>query len=141
MPVWCIDVGSRPLSVRPAASVTCLGSLAYEAASTGDSSKRISASIRSAIFCAGSRSWAIVQLAAYPRVASLGRAWLTGCLVSEGGEHQLALGDGDEAVAQAVEPELGSPGLADAGVEMMRLLDMAGRAGRLREYPLADAFG
>ena len=45
----------------------------------------IRASIRSAILCAGSRSWVIVQSAAYPWVASLGRAWLTSRLVSEGG--------------------------------------------------------
>ena len=30
-----------------------------------------------------------------------------------GGQHQLALGDGDEAVPQAVKPELGAAGLAD----------------------------
>ena len=40
-----------------------------------------------------------------------------------------------------MEPELGAPGLADAGVEMMRVLDMAGRAGRRREHPFADVFG
>jgi len=32
------------------------------------------------------------------------------------------LGNGDETVAQAVEPELGPSSLADAGVEMMRVL-------------------
>ena len=36
-----------------------------------------------------------------------------------GGQQQLALGDGDEAVPQAVEPELGAADLADAAVEMM----------------------
>ena len=62
-------------------------------------------------------------------------------LGERGGQHQLALGNGDEAVAQAVEPELGTAGLADAGVKMMRVLDVAGRAGRRREHPLADACG
>ncbi len=62
-------------------------------------------------------------------------------LGERGGQHQLALGNGDEAVAQAVEPELGPAGLADAGVEMMRVLDVAGRARRRREHPLANAFG
>ena len=33
-----------------------------------------------------------------------------------GGQHQLALGDGDEAVSQPVKPELGAAGLADAAV-------------------------
>ena len=50
-------------------------------------------------------------------------------LGKRGGQHQLALSDGDEAVAQAVEPKLRPAGLADRGVEMMRVLDMAGRAG------------
>ena len=62
-------------------------------------------------------------------------------LGERGGQHQLALGNGDEAVPQAVELELGPAGLADAGVEMMRVLDMAGRAGRRREYPRANTFG
>jgi len=57
------------------------------------------------------------------------------------GQHQFALGDGDEVVAQTVEPELGPARLADAGVEMMRVLDMAGRAGRRWEHPVANAFG
>ncbi len=62
-------------------------------------------------------------------------------LGERGGKHQLALGNGDEGVAQAVEPELGPAGLADAGIEMMRVLDVAGCAGRRREHPLPDAFG
>ena len=62
-------------------------------------------------------------------------------LGERGRQHQLALGSGDEGIAQAVEPELGPAGLADAGIEMVRVLDVAGRAGRRREHPLADAFG
>ena len=53
-------------------------------------------------------------------------------------QHQLALGDSNEAVAQPVEPELGAAGLADAGIEMMRVLDMAGGAGGGGEHPIAD---
>ena len=56
-------------------------------------------------------------------------------LGERGRQHQLALGDGDEGVAEAVEPELGTAGLADAGVKMMRVLDVAGRAGRRRATP------
>ena len=52
-----------------------------------------------------------------------------------GGQHQLALGDGDEAVPQTVEPELGAAGLADAAVEMMDVLHMAGGAGRGGKHP------
>ena len=70
----------------------------------------------------------MVQSAAYPWVTSLARAWLTSRLVSEGGSTS-SRADGDEGVAEAVEPELGSAGLADAGVEVVRVLDMAGRAG------------
>ena len=62
-------------------------------------------------------------------------------LGERGGQHQLALGNGDEAVAQAMEPELGPAGLADASIEMVRVLDMAGRACRRREHPFPDAFG
>ena len=62
-------------------------------------------------------------------------------LGQRGGQHLLALGDGDEAVAQPVEPELGPGGLADAPVEMMRVLHMSGRAGRGGEHPLANAGG
>ena len=42
----------------------------------------------------------------------------------------IDIGDGDEAVALAVEPELGPAGLAEPAVEMVRVLDMAGGAGR-----------
>ena len=51
---------------RPAPGRTCDGYGAWISC--------ISTSIRSAIFCAGSRSWAMVQSAAYPCVTSLGRA-------------------------------------------------------------------
>lgn len=45
--------------------------------------------------------------------------------LGEGGPpHHLTLGNGEEAVAQAFESELGPAGLADAGVQMMRVLEM-----------------
>lgn len=44
-------------------------------------------------------------------------------------EGQCARGEG---VAQAVEPELGAARFVDAGVGMMRVLDVAGGAGRRR---------
>ena len=72
-------------SKHHAVLVTVAGSRAYSVASTGDAIGRMSASIRSAIRCAGLRSWLTVQSAAYPSVTSLGRAWLTSRLVSEGG--------------------------------------------------------
>ena len=56
-----------------------------------------------------------------------------------GGQHQLALGDGDEAVPQAVKPELGAAGLADAAVEMMDILHMAGGAGGRGKHPVTNA--
>ena len=55
-----------------------------------------------------------------------------------GRQHRLALGDADEAVPQAVEPEFGATGLADAGVEMMWVLDMTGRARRRGEHLVAN---
>ena len=56
-----------------------------------------------------------------------------------GGQHQLAFGDGDEAVPQAVKPELGAAGLADAAVEMVDILHMAGGAGGRGKDPVANA--
>ncbi len=50
----------------------------------GAPGRRINTSIRSAILCAGSRSYATVQSAALPSVASLGQAWFTRRSVSEG---------------------------------------------------------
>ena len=66
------------------------------------------------------------------------------CVIDEafcerGGQHQFAFGDGDEAVPQAVEPELGAAGLADAAVEMVDILHMAGGAGGRRKHPVANA--
>ena len=51
------------------------------------------------------------------------------CMVDQplgqrGRQHQLALGDGDETVAQAVGPELGAARLAIAGIEMVGVRDM-----------------
>ena len=45
---------------------------------------------------------------------------------------------GAAAVPQPVEPELGAAGLADTAVEMVRVLDMAGGAGRRGEHPVAN---
>ena len=56
-----------------------------------------------------------------------------------GGQHQFAFGDGDEAVPQAVKPELGAAGLADAAVEMMDILHMAGGASGRGKHPVANA--
>ena len=56
-----------------------------------------------------------------------------------GGQHQLAFGDGDEAVPQAVKPELVAAGLADAAVEMVDILHMAGGAGGRGKHPVANA--
>lgn len=46
-----------------------------------------------------------------------------------GRQHELAVGDGDEAVAQRVEPEPCPARLADARVEMLDGFEMAGGAG------------
>ena len=62
-------------------------------------------------------------------------------LGERGWQHEIALGHGDEAVAQAVEPELGAAALADAGVEMMRVLDVAGGTGGRGEHPVANVLG
>ena len=56
-----------------------------------------------------------------------------------GGQHQLTLGDGDETVPYAVEPELGAAGLADAAVEMVVILHMACSAGWRGKHPVANA--
>ena len=50
-------------------------------------------------------------------------------LGERGVQHQFTLGDGDEAIGKPVETELRSARLANAGVEVMQILDMAGGAG------------
>ena len=59
-------------------------------------------------------------------------------LRQRGRQHELSLCNGDEAVAQAVEPELRAAGLADAAVEMVRVLYMAGGAGWRGKHPVPD---
>ena len=56
-------------------------------------------------------------------------------------QHQLALGDGNKTIAQAVEPELGTAGFRDPPIEMMRVLDMARGAGRGGEHPVPTVGG
>ena len=128
--------GSR--GQRPMSGTTVLATSGVD---EGTSEGCISASIRSAIFWAGSRSWAMVQSAAYPWVTSLGRAWLDQPLGERGGGSiSSRSATVNEGIAQAVEPELRPAGLADPGIEMMRILDMAGCAGRRGEQPLPNAF-
>lgn len=52
-----------------------------------------------------------------------------------GGQHELAVGDGDEAVAKRMEPELRPVRLADARVRMLDGFEMAGHAGLRRKHP------
>ena len=52
-----------------------------------------------------------------------------------GRQHELAVGDGDEAVAERMEPEFRPAGLADAGIEMLDGFEMAGGAGLGRKHP------
>ena len=52
-----------------------------------------------------------------------------------GRQHEFAVGDGDEAVAQGMEPELRPARLADARVEMLHGFEVAGRAGLGRKHP------
>ena len=52
-----------------------------------------------------------------------------------GRQHELAVGDGDEAVAERVEPELRPALLADARIEMLDGFEMAGSAGLGRKQP------
>ena len=59
----------------------------------------------------------MVQSAAYPLGDIVGPGVVDQPLGERGGQHQLALSNGDEGVAQPVEPELGPARLADAGVE------------------------
>ena len=54
-----------------------------------------------------------------------------------GRQHERAVGDGDEAVAERVEPELRSALLADARIEMLDGFEVAGRAGLDGEHPAA----
>ena len=51
-------------------------------------------------------------------------------------QHQLALDQGDERVAQGVEPELRAADPGDVGIVRARLHDMAGLAGDRREHPV-----
>ena len=58
------------------------------------------------------------------------------------GEHQFAVGHGDEAVAQRVEPELRPARLADTGVQVLHAaVDMAGPADIGREHPAPAVLG
>lgn len=52
-----------------------------------------------------------------------------------GRQHELAIGDRDEAVAERMEPELRAAGLADARVQMLDGFEVAGRAGLGRKHP------
>ena len=52
-----------------------------------------------------------------------------------GRQHELAVCDGDEAVAQRMEPEFRPAGLADASIEMLDGCELAGRAGLGRKLP------
>ena len=61
------------------------------------------------------------------------RPWLPS--LERGRQQQLALGNGDDAVAQAVESEPGTTSLADARMEMMPVTDLAGCTGRRQEHP------
>ncbi len=51
-------------------------------------------------------------------------------------QHQLALGHGDERVAQSVEPELRATGLGDAAVMPVQFHDMARRAQGRGKHPV-----
>ena len=52
-----------------------------------------------------------------------------------GRQHEFSIGDGDEAVAERMEPEFRPAGLADARVEMLDRFEMAGGAGLGRKHP------
>ena len=54
-----------------------------------------------------------------------------------GRQHELAVGDGDEAVAQRMEPEFRPARLADARIEMLDGFEVAGRADLGRKHPAA----
>ena len=51
-----------------------------------------------------------------------------------GRQHQFAVGDGDEAVAQRMEPEFRPAGLADVRIEMLDGFEVAGCTGLGREH-------
>ena len=71
----------------------------------------------------------------------LGRGMIHQSLGQAGREHELAVGDGDEAVAQGMEPEFRPAGLADARIEMLDGFEMAGRAGLGRKHPAPRLLG
>ena len=50
-------------------------------------------------------------------------------------QHELAVGDGDEAVAERMEPEFCPARLADARIEMLDGFEVAGCAGLGRKHP------
>ena len=52
-----------------------------------------------------------------------------------GRQHELAVGDGDEAVAECMEPEFRPARLADACIEVLDGFEMAGRTGLGRKHP------
>ena len=54
-----------------------------------------------------------------------------------GRQYELAVGDGDEAVAQRMEPELRPARLSDARIEMLDGFEVAGRADLGRKHPAA----
>ena len=51
------------------------------------------------------------------------------------GQHELAVGNGDEAVAERMEPEPGPARLADVRVEVLDRFEMSGRTGVGRKHP------
>ena len=65
----------------------------------------------------------------------LGRGVVDQPLGQAGREHELAVGDCDEAVAQCMEPEFRPARLANARIEMLDRFEMAGRAGLGWKHP------
>lgn len=65
----------------------------------------------------------------------LGRGMVDQPLGQAGRQHEFAVGDGDEAVAERMEPEFRAARLADARVEMLDGFEMAGGAGLGRKHP------
>ena len=65
----------------------------------------------------------------------IGRGVVDQPLGQAGRQHELAVGDRDEAVAECMEPEFRPARLADARIEMLDGFEMAGRAGLGRKHP------
>ena len=112
-----------------------------EAASCGGPAPQMSSSILSAMRCAASRNCCHGPVGSVPLGDVRGRCMVDQPLGQARGQHELSVGDGDEAVSERMEPESGPARLADARVEVLDGFEMSGRAVHGRKHPASRLSG